>query len=66
MLCPECLENGNEVKLRVSYTTPDGPFRRLRHYVCLKCGWHTWNTETLTVDKGAPVGDGRKGVMANG
>lgn len=50
MLCPKCLKNRNDVKLKTIESRPDGPFRRLRHYKCPVCKFDVWNPEELLID----------------
>lgn len=49
MLCPECLKNGKQVKLKVLDSRPDGPFKRFRHYKCQACEYDTWAMEALPI-----------------
>lgn len=50
MLCPDCyVKKSKSVRLKVTNSRPDGPFKQLRYYECPKCGYNTWNTERLSV-----------------
>lgn len=55
MLCPKCFDDGKRSRLKVKYSVPYGPFTQGRHYICPKCGYDTWNFETLKeVQNGIP------------
>lgn len=47
MLCPKCYDEKKNNRLKVKASLPYGPFSQCRHYVCLTCGYTTFNFETL-------------------
>jgi transposase-like protein len=49
MLCPDCLEKQQTVRMGIEDSRPDGPFKRHRRYRCPKCKYETWTTEILPI-----------------
>ena len=47
MLCPNCLENDREIKLKCIDSRSLGPFRQVRKYACPECNFETINVESL-------------------